>query len=76
MREMRATAQRAKNDGPDFDSAHFCLYLVPLGCWEYTPAVVAANGRKPYLRSFSGFSVSMLGTSWSVMTAGDAIRNL
>ncbi|AIV73751.1 hypothetical protein X994_6522 (plasmid) [Burkholderia pseudomallei] len=54
----------------------FSRYLVALGCWDYTPAVVAANAGKPYLRSFSGFLVSIRGTSWSVMTASHAIRDL
>ena len=54
----------------------FARYLVALGCWDYTPAVVAVNGGKPYLRSFSGFIVSMRGTTWSVMTAAHAIRDL
>lgn len=54
----------------------FARYLVALGCWDRTPAVVAANRGEPYLRSFSGFVVSIRGTSWSVMTAGHAIRQM
>lgn len=54
----------------------FAQHLVSIGCWDKTPAVLAANGGEPALYSFSGFVVSINGTSWSLMTAGHPIREL
>jgi hypothetical protein len=54
----------------------FAKHLVSVGCWDQTPGVVENNGRQPYLHSFSAFVVSINGASWSLMTAGHAIRDM
>ncbi|WP_155122439.1 hypothetical protein [Burkholderia ubonensis] len=56
--------------------SEFSRHLVAWGCWDRTPEVLAANEGKPYLRSFSGFVISIRGTSWSVMTAGHVIEDI
>jgi hypothetical protein len=54
----------------------FSQHLVSVGCWDHTPEVVKLNGGHPYLCNFSAFVVSINDASWSLMTAGHAIRDM
>lgn len=54
----------------------FSQHLVSIGCWDHTAAVVELNDGHPYLYTFSAFVVSISGASWSLMTAGHAIRDM
>ncbi|TDA48090.1 hypothetical protein [Burkholderia pyrrocinia] len=53
----------------------FSQHLVSVSCWDHTPAVLEHNSGHPHLHTFSAFVVSINGASWSLMTAGHAIRD-